>query len=278
MAYTYDEDLEFLGEMKSKDLEDLFYCLTRGKDGSVRLTEELTYSDAYKKYKDDYHQYWELIAGELQCFGANTFATLLRGGKGVMYREVLTDVCKKIKVEFNPTDSVEQIEESLLIKILTDSYEDMTPNERAKLVKITGLENLSSKRITKKQMVSAFRAIFKQGGFQSYQLTVIVANAVMRTLFGRGLSLTTNATITQSMAIFIGPVGSAFMACWTLLDIASPAYRVTVPSVIQVAVLRQKYLYEKNETEDLLTSALVGGAMLGGAWLMKKFFDNESEK
>ena len=42
MAYRYDSDLEFLGQMKSEELGDLVYCLTHDRDGSVRLTEELT--------------------------------------------------------------------------------------------------------------------------------------------------------------------------------------------------------------------------------------------
>jgi Domain of unknown function (DUF3944) len=45
MAYRPDRDLEFLGSMKSEDLNDLVFCLTHDKDGNVRLTEELTNSD-----------------------------------------------------------------------------------------------------------------------------------------------------------------------------------------------------------------------------------------
>ena len=48
MAYRTDFDLEFLGHLKSTDLDDLVYCLTHDKDGETRLTEELTYSDPYK--------------------------------------------------------------------------------------------------------------------------------------------------------------------------------------------------------------------------------------
>ena len=92
MAYRYDSDLEFLKEIKS---EDLVYCLTHDKDGEVRYTEELTRSDDYKAYHPEHNQYWESIAAEIQCFGANSLVTMLRGGKGVEYKEVLTDVCDK---------------------------------------------------------------------------------------------------------------------------------------------------------------------------------------
>ena len=79
MAYRYDSDLQFLGSIKSEDLNDLVYCLTHDKDGNTRFTEELTTSTEYKAYHPDHHQYWELIAAEIQCFGANTFATIFRG-------------------------------------------------------------------------------------------------------------------------------------------------------------------------------------------------------
>lgn len=69
-----------------------WFTATYNKDGEKRITEELTKSSAYKTYNPDYHQYWELIAAGIQCFGANSFVTLFRGGKGVLYKEVLTDV------------------------------------------------------------------------------------------------------------------------------------------------------------------------------------------
>lgn len=117
MAYRDDGDLEFLGKLPSEDLGDLVYCLTHDKDGEVRFTEELTLSETYKKYSPDHSKYWELIAAEIQCFGANTFATLIRGGHGVLYKEVLVDVCDKLKVNYNERSSAEIIESNLLMKV-----------------------------------------------------------------------------------------------------------------------------------------------------------------
>ena len=37
----------------------------------------------------------------------------------------------------------------------------------------------------------------------------------------------------------LGPVGWVLTALWTLLDIAGPAYRVTIPAVIQITYIRQ---------------------------------------
>lgn len=243
MAYRYDNDLVFLGALKSEDLSDLVYCLTHGKDGEERFTEELTQHSKYKRYYPDHAMYWEEIAAEIQCFGANTFATLLRGGKGVEYKEVLTDVCGKMKVSYNKNSSVEKIEQNLLLKILEDAIEKMSPEELKELALSTGVKNTSG--ITKEAMVGVFQAAFRAGGFKSYQLTVIIVNAVAKALLGRGLTLGVNATLARTMAVLTGPIGWAMTGLWTAVDVAGTAYRVTIPAVIQVSVLRQKYTYEQ---------------------------------
>jgi uncharacterized protein YaaW (UPF0174 family) len=247
MAYRNDSDLAFLKEIKSEDLGDLVYCLTHDKDGEVRFTEELTTSDDYKAHHPDHNQYWKSIAAEVQCFGANSFATMLRGGEGVEYKEVLTDVCDKMKVNYNNDSSVEKIENNLLMKILTDAIENMSPEELKELAESTGVKNTSG--ITPEAMVGVFQAVFRAGGFKSYQLTLIIVNAVMKALIGRGLSFAGNAALTRTMAILTGPIGWVITGLWTAIDVAGPAYRVTIPSVIQVAVLRQKCLYEKQAEE-----------------------------
>ena len=244
MTYRPDRDLKFLSSIKSSDLDDLVYCLTHDKDGDARLTEELTSSDEYEEHNPDHHQYWHLIAAEIQCFGANTFATIFRGGKGVFYKEVLTDVCKKMKVKYNEDSRTEKIEQALLMKILTDAMENMSPKELSDLAAATGIEIVDTPNA--QAFIGAFQAIFRAGGFKSYQITVIVVNAALTTLIGRGLSFAGNAALTRSMAVLAGPIGWAITGAWTAVDIASPAYRVTIPAVIQVAALRQKYLYEKD--------------------------------
>ena len=66
--YRDDDDLEFLGKVKSEDLNDLVHLLIYDKDGIERLTEELSYRDSYKRYSPDHHQYWEDIADACNHF------------------------------------------------------------------------------------------------------------------------------------------------------------------------------------------------------------------
>lgn len=246
MAYRYDEDLEFLKELDSLELEQLVEILIYDKDGEQR-NGNLATSDKFEQFYPNHKEYWEEIAGELQRYGANDFSTALRKGKGVLYKEILIDVCKRLKVNFNKDSDTVQIENNLLMKILEDSLKNMSDEQRKEFAEAMGMKNLKS--FSPSSMARMFQTIFRAGGFKSYQLTVVIVNGVLKALVGRGLSFGANAALTKAMSIMTGPVGIAITAIWTAVDIAGPAYRVTIPAVIEVAALRQKYLYADKTTE-----------------------------
>lgn len=62
MPYRYDPDLQFLQYCSDRDLDDLVRILIYNKDGSLRLTEDLTYKDIYKKHQPNHSMYWQEIA------------------------------------------------------------------------------------------------------------------------------------------------------------------------------------------------------------------------
>ncbi|RMW99266.1 DUF3944 domain-containing protein [Allofranklinella schreckenbergeri] len=257
MAYRKDKDLVFLSEMKSEDLDGLVYCLTKDTDGETRWTEELTSSENYKINYPDHQKYWQEIAAEIQCFGANTIATLFRGGEGVLYEEVLRDVADGLKVPYHKLDSVEVIEEKLLMQLIRGTLEKMTPDQLSELGREFFLGDLVS--YSPEVMLGAFQAIFKAGGFKSYQLTLMVVNSVMRAIFGKGLTLAGNATLMRAASVFTGPVGWLLTGLWTAWDVAGPATRVTIPAVLQVAFLRKKYEMEKQNLINKIWKEMKGG-------------------
>jgi hypothetical protein len=69
-------------------------------------------------------------------------------------------------------------------------------------------------------------------------VSVIVANAVAHALLGHGLSFAANAALTKGVSIFAGPPGWCLVAFLTAQSVASEAYRVTIPAVVQVAMIR----------------------------------------
>lgn len=239
LNYREDSALNFLEFCDNTDLEVLVNILMYDKDKEGRLNEELSQDERFTNVGKDYKKAWEIIAAELQHFGADSFVSFARGGKGVVYREILTDVCGKLKVNFNKKSDIPKIEENLLLKVIEDSLEEMTDEQKKEFASTMKINtaNLSSVAI-----MSALQIAIKAGGFASYKIALIVANSVSKAMIGRGLSLVANAGLTRGLAIFAGPIGWTISGLLTLPMISGPAYRVTIPSVIHVAYMRQKLL------------------------------------
>lgn len=240
IRYRKDPHLEFLKTLDNDELEVLCDILIKDlEDNELRLTQELTSEENYKLYYPNHKKYWDLIGGEYQLFGGNTFANIFRG-YGVPYKEILEDVLDKMDIKYD-SNSLEKMEQLLLEKILEKSLEDMSDDEKKALIKSL---NLKTSNLSSQAIMAALQLAIRQGGFVSYQIAVIVANSVSKMILGRGLSLFMNATLTKYISIFAGPIGWVITGLWTAIDLAGPAYRVTIPATIYIASLRQSKLKE----------------------------------
>lgn len=112
MKYIEDKDLNFLRNFNSKELDNLVNILTKP------LTQELTNREMYKEFYPEHSLYIEEILSELQHFGGNTIANVIRK-KGVVYAEILDDVCKALGFKIRNKLSIEEKEE-LLLKVGKD--------------------------------------------------------------------------------------------------------------------------------------------------------------
>ena len=237
IKYREDPDLNFLRSCKNEDLAILVKYLTVDKKGSTRFAEELLSDPKFKACNGDYSKAWQQIAGELQLFGGDSFANIFRGN-GILYKEILCDVCNKLKVNYNKMQDTSQIESYLLQKIISDSWEKMTDVERKDLLSAIGVDGT----LIGSAGLGAVIAAINMGGFAAYQTAALVANTIARTIIGKGLQFGTNAALMRSMAVVAGPIGIAISALMTLSSISSPAFRVTMPCVIHVAYMRQMLL------------------------------------
>ncbi|MBP3220780.1 MAG: DUF3944 domain-containing protein [Neisseriaceae bacterium] len=236
MAYRYDHDLQFLGECSSEELRDFAELLIYDKDGTERLTGNMDLAKRYK-YQPDCNQYWQELAAEFQLFGGNTFANIARGSKGILYREILRNVFDKMKIKgFAEDKSTEWNEQLFMEKIIPSFTEKMSLDELKKLANELGIENTNN--LTPQIYTAAFITLFRSGKIHSYRVIVTVVNTFWRALFGHGLKPVVNASINKTLGTLTGPVGWTFTGVWTAIDIASPAYRVTIPAVLQIIYLR----------------------------------------
>ncbi len=237
MAYRYDSDLEFLKQLSSNDLKDLFDVLVYDEDGETRNTEELTISTEYKRYGRDYAKYPMRIAEELQCYGGNSLMNFFRN-EGVLYKEILCDVCDHLKVSYNEESATSLIENNMLSKLLKNGLEQMNESEIKELLHELGTPNIDKMIGENKQvLIASVLTLFKASGSHSYQLAMPVAEAMIRQTLGHGLSsVVGKVALKKTLGVLAGPIG------WVIIgiNIAGPAYRVTVPACVLVATLRLK--------------------------------------
>lgn len=245
-VYRSDPNLVFLKECINEDLKLLVDVLTIDpKDKCTRYTETLTNDSEYLKHYPNHKAYWRSIAAELQTYGGNSISNILRLNKGVLYREVLTDVCDKMKVNYNKNATIELIEMNLLMKVIEDSLKEMSEDELNQFVCDMGMKLTNP---TPQLIIMGLQFAIKQSGFAAYQLATTVLASVLKSI-GLTAPFSTYILLTQAIKVISGPIAMVLTSAWLVNDIAGPAYRVTIPSCIVVAYLRQKYLYEQNQKE-----------------------------
>ncbi|VBG63426.1 ubiquinol-cytochrome C chaperone family protein [Burkholderia cepacia] len=177
-----------------------------------------------------------LIATEIRAFGGNTLVNLFRGG-GVEYPELARDVASHLKVPYSKTGPVANVEMAILQKLFTDALDRMSDEERRKTLEELNIGDLAGMG---PGAVAVALAAGRLAGFATYKIAVIVANAIAKAILGRGLTFAGGAALTRTMGVMLGPVGWVLTGIWTLADLASPAYRITVPCLVQIAYMRQK--------------------------------------
>lgn len=235
-----DKDLKFMLNLPEEQIR--LFTDTMIKKGA--LTEFFSISDEYKYFSPTSPEYIKRMSTEHLSFGSNTFKNLF--GTTNSYRVVLLDVAKKLKIKKDPFSTVEKVESQILEKIILGLWDKLDETDRELIFQEIdpsfAIKKLSTNGIT----AGALLTIFRMGKFESYKLSVILVNAFSKAFFGRGLSLLANATLTRTLSVIVGPIGIVISALWTLYDFSGPAYRVTIPCTILIALFRRIHSYEES--------------------------------
>lgn len=235
-----DIDLIFLQYCTNTELRELCNLLTHDEKGNIRLSENLTDKDSYiQNYPHNCKAMWQDIALELQLFGGNTFLNIFRRGRGPAYETIVYDVCKEMKVEGIDThDSAEEMERALLDKVTEKMLDELTPEQLKEVMKELNIK----KRTYTKQAVMAALLLTRRINMRLYCYVMsYILRLATNMLIGRGVLMAGMGILSRSLGVLMGPVGWILLSGWTAWDIAGPAYRVTVPAVLQIAFLRLKH-------------------------------------
>nr|WP_025450462.1 DUF3944 domain-containing protein [Helicobacter pylori] len=270
--------MEFLKRLSSSDLKNLFDVLVYDENGALRMNEELTSPTEYQRCGHDYAKYPRRIAEELQRYGGNSFANFFRN-EGVLYKEILRDACDHLKVNYNEKSATSLIEQNMLSKLLKDSLEEMSGRQIKELTHELGMTNIDKVIGENKQaLIASVLTLFQMGGSHSYALAVSVADAMVRQTLGHGLSsVVGKVVLKKTLGVLAGPIGWVITGALVSINLAGPAYRVTVPACVLVATLRKKLKAEQearlkaeqeaDKTEKMWYLAIISIVLIGLAVL-----------
>ena len=197
------ELVRLLRESSNEDLEPLVKLLT------APVTADLDNEEKYQKYYPDHSQYTEEIAHHLRRFGGNTLVNVPRG-EGPSYQEIVQDVADKLGVEYEYDESLEETEKKILREVVRRASNSDEVSEQEKMA----IEDL----------IKAFEETGRKNRDFEVALDIVIAIAI-RLFLRRTL-----------LRAILGPLAWALI----VIDIAGPAYRVTIPGVCLVARLRLK--------------------------------------
>lgn len=233
-----DQDLlELISHGDAEDLALLVDYITDNGDGRISLAADTCRFLVHARETGNYSGLIPgIIAREIRQFGGNTILNLFRAGEGVPYRTIVVDVAEHLKALVTDEDDIETLEIKILGRLTEQAWQTMSDEEKRELG-----HNLGLKDGVGAAALAGILAAVRLGGPASYRIALLAANAVARTIAGRGLSIAANAGLSRSIGILAGPLGWVVTAVWAAFDLASPAYRVTVPCVIQLAYMRHKH-------------------------------------
>ena len=231
-----DKDLTFLATCKNEDLRTLCDILTYNNKGEIRLSEQLTNSDAYINcYPERMNLMATEIAEELRKFGSNTVKTICRKGEADNYESIVRRVCRRMHIKVKESDDTIAMERELLTTICEQATSNLSDEELRNLADKAGIPH---KSLNHQMLVTAVMLAIRKNAYLLTEMIYYVTTRIANMLLGRWITMIGMSTVGRYLRVAAGPIGWAVLAGWTLSDIASPAYRVMVPAVIMVASMR----------------------------------------
>ncbi|EFN7622564.1 TPA: acidic protein MsyB [Escherichia coli] len=226
--YLNDSDLDFLQHCSEEQLANFARLLTHNEKGKTRLSSVLMRNELFKSmegHPERHRRNWQLIAGELQHFGGDCIANKLRG-HGKLYRAILLDVSKRLKLKADKEMSTFEIEQQLLEQFLRNTWKKMDEEHKQEFLhavdaRVNELEELLPLLMKDKLLAKGVSHLL------SSQLTRILRTHAAMSVLGHGL---------LRGAGLGGPVGAALNG---VKAVSGSAYRVTIPAVLQIACLRR---------------------------------------
>ncbi|WP_313651305.1 ubiquinol-cytochrome C chaperone family protein [Pseudomonas soli] len=233
--------------LKNASNEDLAPLVAYILEAST--TENLTGRSAYKQHQPNHRLYVDDIFSEIRLFGGNSFVNLFRS-EGPSYSEVVQDVAGKFGVKKADSFELVELEQELIRTIMRNALSKAEGQERLDIEAALKEAGVGQRDLSALMSGTSLLALLgaRAAGLLSYQVATIVASTVARQVLGQSLRVVAtgaaSAALGRGVAALTGPVGWVLTGVWTAVDLAGPAFRVTAPCVLHIAMLRQRKIAE----------------------------------
>ncbi|EEZ4383108.1 MULTISPECIES: YaaW family protein [Escherichia] len=201
-----------------------------------------------------------LLIRELQHFGGNTVMNLFRRN-GVSYSEIVDDVASHLKIKVAKNAPVKEKESLIIDAVFASSWSKMSDDDRRQLLRDMGINTtISLDKLSRMELPLLQRA-------------AMVASGLAQIATGKALPLIAGLGIGRVLGVLTGPVGLALTGLYTAYDISNPAFRITLPCVVQIAWIRLKNSRHHRLSESVPSTAM-STANYGNRWV----FENEKSQ
>lgn len=228
------------------DVSRLIGILTDGEDGRIALAASVreTLQAAKKSACGPGGRFLEgeirLLVRELQLFAGNSLRNAMRGG-GVSYREVVEDLLQHIGGSCAPRASVEEMELSVLEQLVRLRWQLNDVDELKAIASAAGVPG------ERNAPFSAIQRALRDGGEAAVAVARLPFVAVLPSLISSAKA-DPRSTFSRLMknpaalAAAVAPrlVAAPLAAAAAVHQVAGEAYRITLPSVVLVAGIRQR--------------------------------------
>lgn len=213
MATVVPRDLpliDLLSKASSDDLNVLADLITDNEKGRVALDSKVKITIRNHRAKGSLQSISDVLEAEIRAFGSNSIVNMFRSSS-VSYLELATDVAKKLDGKPTASHDVFVVEEIVM---------------RQALSKYAGVKSYSD-----------YAALVGQVA-QVVKLLVSAASGIGGIAATGGAAALASAIGGRLVTLAAPPLAVAATGV-TIFQAVSPAFRITVPAVLQIAKIRQ---------------------------------------
>lgn len=204
---------DLLSNASSADLEVLADLITDNGKGRIALDSSIKTVILNRQSKGNLQSIADVLEKEIRAFGSNSIVSLFRSD-GVEYVELVTDVVKKLDGKPSDQDDIYSLEEIAIRQAASKYIEGGASIEALSGAALTALIG---------QIVP----------------TLVASAGTVAGITATGGAAGIASTIGGRLASLVAPPLAVGVAGATVLQAASPAFRITVPAVLQVAKIRR---------------------------------------